>query len=572
MIEIDHVFQDFFNISDEDLKELKKQKSEKEITIGELLLQKNIISEIQYLTVLSFQYNISIWPKLVIENIDTSFTEKFPIQFLKKYNIVPLIKTSINMQKGRNTPNCIIAINNFSCFPILDDIVDILKLEDYKIVLSRKSEIKAAINKLYDMKFESAEQVAQEIEENVDDIIDKIEDSSDLLEDESDAPIIKLVNHIICQSIRERASDIHIEPQQDNLKIRYRIDGILYDLLSPSKKIQDAMISRIKVMANMNIAEKRIPQDGRFDVRMRDQIIDLRISTIPSVFGERVVIRLLGRTGQLIKLSDFDFEPETLDKFNHIIKSPNGIILVTGPTGSGKTTTLYAMISEINTDDINIITIEDPVEYKVTGISQIQVNPKAGLTFANGLRSIVRQDPDVILIGEIRDKETAEIAVQSALTGHLVFSTLHTNDAPSAITRMVDIGIDPFLISSSVVSVIAQRLVRILCNNCKIPYVPDELNLKRVGITNKDIEKEKQIYNLKGCDNCFQTGYKGRVGIYEIMEIESKLKRLICETYDSNEIKKMAIELNMKTLRQDGIKKILRGVTTINEVLRVTVM
>jgi general secretion pathway protein E len=351
--------------------------------------------------------------------------------------------------------------------------------------------------------------------------------------------------------------------------VRYRVDGILYDLLSPPKWIQPALISRIKVMAKMNIAEKRLPQDGRLDVKIGNQEIDVRVSTIPTSFGERLVLRLLDKSASLISLSDLGLVSDKLDIIENLVKSPNGIILVTGPTGSGKTTTLYAILSSINVPDINIITIEDPVEYQIEGISQIQVNPKINLTFASGLRSIVRQDPDVILVGEIRDRETSEIAVQSALTGHLVFSTLHTNDSASAITRLVDIGVEPFLLSSSVLAVIAQRLIRVLCKSCREPYTPDDAALESIGI-NAHQCREAVIYKSKGCENCFFTGYKGRTGIFEIMLLDASLKSLILKTHDSNSIKNEALNQNMVTLRQDGVQKVLNGISTVEEVFRVT--
>jgi general secretion pathway protein E len=407
------------------------------------------------------------------------------------------------------------------------------------------------------------------MEENGSAILSEIEEKADLLDDISDAPIIKLANHIISQSVKARASDIHLEPYQDSFKVRYRVDGILYDLLSPPKWIQPALISRIKVMAKMNIAEKRLPQDGRLDVKIGNQEIDVRVSTIPTSFGERLVLRLLDKSASLISLSDLGLVSDKLDIIENLVKSPNGIILVTGPTGSGKTTTLYAILSSINVPDINIITIEDPVEYQIEGISQIQVNPKINLTFASGLRSIVRQDPDVILVGEIRDRETSEIAVQSALTGHLVFSTLHTNDSASAITRLVDIGVEPFLLSSSVLAVIAQRLIRVLCKSCREPYTPDDAALESIGI-NAHQCREAIIYKSKGCENCFFTGYKGRTGIFEIMLLDASLKSLILKTHDSNSIKNAALNLNMVTLRQDGVQKVLNGISTVEEVFRVT--
>lgn len=451
----------------------------------------------------------------------------------------------------------------------IDDLVRILGLDDYKVVLATKNSITSAINISYDISRDSAQQLVQNMEENGSITIAGLEDTADLLDDTSDAPIIKLVNHIISQSIKARASDIHIEPYQSSFKVRYRVDGILYDLLSPPMGIQPALISRIKVMAKMNIAEKRLPQDGRFEVKMGGQSIDVRVSIIPSSFGERLVLRLLNKSGSLLRLIEIGLSSERLALLENLVRSPNGIILVTGPTGSGKTTTLYAILSSINTPDINIITIEDPIEYQIKGISQMQVNPKINLTFARGLRSIVRQDPDVILIGEIRDRETAEIAVHSALTGHLVFSTLHTNDSASAITRLVDIGIEPFLISSSVMAVVAQRLIRVLCSYCKEAGEPDYIALEGLGVI-PDKFKDGKIYKAKGCEKCFNTGYKSRMAIFEIMVLNSHLKNLILKTYDSNRIKNEALNQNMITLRQDGIQKLLDGITTIEEVLRVT--
>jgi general secretion pathway protein E len=447
-------------------------------------------------------------------------------------------------------------------------LIRFIDFEEYTLVLSTKGEIISAINLSYDLGQNSAEQLVQDMEETSGtEIISELEDTADLLDDTSDAPIIKLVNHIISQSTKARASDIHIEPYQNSFKVRYRVDGILYDLISPPKWIQPALTSRIKVMAKLNIAEKRLPQDGRFEVRIGNQAIDVRVSTLPTSYGERVVMRLLIKSEKILKLPDLGLSQDRLVQLQDLVRRPNGIILVTGPTGSGKTTSLYATLASINSPDINIITVEDPVEYRLAGISQIQVNSKIGLTFARGLRSIVRQDPDVILIGEIRDQETAEIAVQSALTGHLVFSTLHTNDSPSAITRLVDIGIEPFLISSSLLAVIAQRLVRVLCPECKEPYVPDSTTLN-IGLSDEDI-KNHTIYRAKGCESCFQTGYRGRIGIFEIMLITDKMQNLILKSFDAFQIKQLAKKESMVTLRQDGIDKVLQGVTTIEEVLRV---
>jgi general secretion pathway protein E len=452
----------------------------------------------------------------------------------------------------------------------MDDLRLLLGLDGTEVVLAPHGAIISAINFAYDMRDTSAEQVIEGLhEEDTDLIISEIQETGDLLDDTSDAPIIKLVNLMLSQAVKGRASDIHIEPAQTRLKIRYRVDGLLYDMLSPPKHIQSALTSRIKIMAKMNIAEKRLPQDGRIEVKIGDKNIDIRVSTIPTAFGERVVLRLLDKTSILLQVSDLGMPRERLKAFDRLIHSPYGIVLVTGPTGSGKTTTLYAALSTINTTDVNIITIEDPIEYQLEGVGQIQVNPKIELTFANGLRSIVRQDPDVILVGEIRDLETAEIAIQSALTGHLVFSTLHTNDSASAVTRLIDMGIEPFLVTSSVMAILAQRLVRTLCPSCKEPYSPDEESLQNIGIVSEMISG-KTIYRGVGCNSCLKTGYRGRTGIFEMMMLNDTVKNLILKTSDANAVKRTAVEQGMVTLRQDGAAKVLAGITTIEEVFRVT--
>ncbi len=567
----------------DDVQEARRLRTEKGGTLGDILIKKKLITETQFLEALSLQYGIPFWSQLPLDNMESDLIRQVPIQFLKKYFMVPLeqrTKAEITEKKsgdGDGAPETtgsnghkrsyIIAINDPSHFQPIDDLVRIIGMNDFRIVLATRESILSAINIIYDMNRDSAEQLVQDMEDNESMIISEIEGTADLLDDTSDAPIIKLVNHIISQAAKARASDIHVEPYQDSFKVRYRVDGILYDLLTPPKSIQAALTSRIKVMSNMNIAEKRLPQDGRLQVKIGDQDIDVRISTIPTSFGERVVLRLLNKSSSLLELSELGMAPERLAQLKRLVTSPNGIILVTGPTGSGKTTTLYAVLSSINKPDINIITIEDPVEYQLKGISQIQVNPKIELTFARGLRSIVRQDPDVILVGEIRDRETAEIAVQSALTGHLVFSTLHTNDSASAITRLVDIGVEPFLISSSVLAVAAQRLVRTLCTECKEAYIPEKIMMEGIGITPEQLEQHT-VYRATGCPKCFHTGYRGRVSIIEIMELDEILKSTILKTYDSNVIKNAAT--GMVTLRQDGVDKILKGLTTIEEVLRVT--
>lgn len=524
------------------------------------LVRKKAIGETRLLNILSEHFGLPFRQELPMESINIDFTQNVSIQYLKKHKVVPLITSQ----------DAVIAVNDPANFQPVDDLRQILKNPGLDVVLSTQDAIMAAINMAYDMSRASAKDYFEEMDQSsTDDLISKIDETADLLDEASDAPIIKLVNLLLSGAIKDRASDIHVEPYSGNLKIRYRIDGILYDILSLPRRIQSPLISRIKIMAKLNIAEKRLPQDGRIEIKIADRLVDIRVSVIPTAFGERVVLRLLDKTSNILMLSDLGMHDERIKLLNKLIKSPYGIILVTGPTGSGKTTTLYAALSTINRPEINIITIEDPIEYQMDGVGQIQVNPKIDLTFAAGLRSIVRQDPDVILIGEIRDRETAEIAIQSSLTGHLVFSTLHTNDASSAVTRLIDMGIEPFLVTSSIVAIIAQRLVRVLCPHCKDVYVPDEESLINLGL-DKSVLRNNTFYRKKGCNMCMQTGFRGRTGIFEILIVDEEIKRLVLKTSDANQINELAVRQGMITLQKDGIDKVLTGITTTEEVLRVT--
>jgi general secretion pathway protein E len=527
--------------------------------IGEILIRQKSISETDLLKALGTQFGMDFTPSIPVEELKTDFIETVPIQFLKKHRMLPVITADRSF----------IVANDPLLFQPIDDLKLLMDMKCAEVLLAPHSAILSAINFAYDMSRDSAEQVIQDMkDEDSESIISAIAGTGDLLDDTSDAPIIRLVNLMLSQAVKDRASDIHIEPTQTSLKIRFRVDGILYDKLSPPKNIQSALTSRIKVMADLNIAEKRLPQDGRIEIKIGNKNIDIRVSTIPIAFGERVVLRLLDKTRILLNVSDLGMPNTSLKDFNRLIHSSHGIILVTGPTGSGKTTTLYAALSTINRADINIITIEDPIEYQIDGIGQIQVNPKIGLTFANGLRSIVRQDPDVILVGEIRDLETAEIAIQSALTGHLVFSTLHTNDSASSVTRIIDMGIEPFLVTSSVIAILAQRLVRVICDCCKEEYNPDPESLESIGLT-PGILAGRKIYRGKGCPACLNTGYMGRTGIFELMLITDEIQNLILKTSDANTIKKKAMEQGMVTLSRDGARKVMDGMTTIEEVFRV---
>ena len=388
--------------------------------------------------------------------------------------------------------------------------------------------------------------------------------------EDDDAPIIRYVNSIVFKASSERASDIHIEPFENNLKVRFRVDGVLKDVAEEEKSFQAAIISRIKVMAGLNIAEKRLPQDGRIGLKVAGNDVDLRVSTVPTQFGERIVMRLLDKQATILDLEQLGFSNRNLESLNSIIKRPHGIILVTGPTGSGKTTTLYSCLTKINTPQLNILTVEDPIEYQLDGIGQMQVNTKIDFTFASGLRSILRQDPDVVMLGEIRDKETADIAIQASLTGHLVLSTLHTNDASSSINRLIDIGIEPFLVSSSIIGIMAQRLVRTLCSSCKQPYQISDEELVELGINPSSVS-ERNAFRPDGCEACQHTGYRGRAGIHELLMFNEDIRSLILRQADSSAIKDVGVKQGMRTLRMDGAIKVLKGVTSVEEVLRVTI-
>lgn len=422
--------------------------------------------------------------------------------------------------------------------------------------------------KFYGQEAQNINKMIEDIgEKNIEFLREDEEDTGHLKDLASEAPIIKLVNLFITKAVESRASDIHIESFEDELKVRYRIDGVLHDVESTPRNLQAAIISRVKIMAKLNIAERRLPQDGRIRLKVGEREVDLRVSTIPVIYGESVVMRILHKEGIVIDLNLLGFPPDTLSGFNRLIKKPNGIILVTGPTGSGKTTTLYGALDKINSPDKKIITVEDPVEYQLKGVNQIQMKPQIGLNFANTLRHIVRQDPDIIMIGEIRDLETAEVAIQSALTGHLVFSTLHTNDAPSALTRLLDMGVESFLLSSTVRGILAQRLVRVICPECKEPdlSIADKEELKMLGTGNSIT-----LYIGKGCEKCAYTGYYGRAGIFELLEVNDGIRKLILKNSDSNQIREIARQNGMKTLLEDGIEKVRIGMTTLSEVLRVT--
>jgi general secretion pathway protein E len=559
MRQIGEILLETSDLTNERLEQALQTQEEKGGRLGDILLQMKAVQEVDLAKALGQHLGLDFITSLPAD-INTDFTDMVPIQFLKKFRMIPLAG-----QEG----NSLVVYDPFQ-FQAQDELLQLLDWQDAEIVVGPLTPIMNTISFAYDISRDTAEEVIQDLhEEDPDSIISQIEETGDLLDDTSDAPVIKLVNLMFSQAVRAGASDIHIEPFKSRLAIRQRVDGILYDMFSPPSHIQSALVSRIKVMAKLNIAEKRLPQDGRTEIRIADKNVDIRISTLPTAFGERVVLRLLDKSSVLLKLTDLGMTQERLNQFNNLIHAAHGIILVTGPTGSGKTTTLYAALSTINNTDINIITVEDPIEYQMEGIGQVQVNPKINLTFANGLRSIVRQDPDVILVGEIRDLETAEIGIQAALTGHLVFSTLHTNDSSSAVTRLIDMGIEPFLVTSSVNAILAQRLVRRLCKTCREPIEPDRESMESIGITPEMLEG-RTLYRDKGCPDCLQTGHRGREGIFELLLTDDEIKSTILRTSDANAIKKVAVEHGMITLRKDGARKVLEGIITIEEVFRVT--
>ena len=436
-------------------------------------------------------------------------------------------------------------------------------------LIGKEAEILWAIDQFYGLGVTSMEKIIEDIDSIPQYQAEEEENVNHLRDMASEGPVIRLVNLIITRAIETRASDIHFEPFEDQFRVRYRIDGVLHDVESPPKRLQAAIVSRVKIMAKLNIAERRLPQDGRIMLRVKGKEIDFRVSTVPTIHGESIVLRILDKSSIVLDIEKLGFPLDTMDGFKELIQRPHGIILVTGPTGSGKTTTLYCALQKINSPEKKIITVEDPVEYQLRGVNQIQVKPSIGLSFANALRSIVRQDPDVILIGEIRDAETAEIAIHSALTGHLVLSTLHTNDSSSAITRLIDMGMEDYLLSSTIIGILAQRLVRVVCPNCRVPYSPDPAILKEMKVDGAKLA-DFNISEVKGCDSCSHTGYWGRSGIFEFLKVTDDIERLILEKKDSHIIKEAARRNGMRTLREDGWLKVKQGVTTLSEVLRVT--
>lgn len=549
------------SITDEQLKTCRERAQQTGKSLEECLLEGGHVSPIQIAKAYAQLVNTTHLEKITEKMADPELLVQAPLRFLRLNSIIPL------MIDEKPT----IAIANPLHFQPIDELRLLINY-DAPVVVAPRDSIIDAINRYYPL--EESKQVIEELEEEkgLPEAVELAEiDEKDILAMATEAPIIKLVNHILVQAVKRGASDIHIEPFEKEVRVRYRIDGVMYPAFNPPKRIQDALVSRIKIMANLNIAEKRIPQDGRIEIKVADKEIDIRVSVLPTQFGERIVMRLLDKTKTFSRLKELGFSDRDYTLIEQSILRPNGIIYVSGPTGSGKTSTLYSVLGELNSPEVNIITVEDPIEYQMKGIAQVQVREKIGLTFAAILRSILRQDPDIIMIGETRDFETAQIAIQAALTGHLVLSTIHTNSAPATITRLLDMGVEPFLIASSIIIVVAQRLVRTLCPACKKVYHPTEQELESIGLT-KAQAKHITFYEPVGCYECNDTGYKGRVAIFEIMEMTGDIAQLTMERADTSVIRKQALKDGMTLLVADGIRKIEEGITTIAEVARVAVV
>ena len=522
--------------------------------LGRVLVERGVLTESQLVAALAQQIGLK-FVDLSDYPLDGAAVASVPPTVCRRYNALP-----IGYEDGR----LLVAMSDPANVFAIDDIRSLTGAE-VKPVVATKADVTAAINRVH-----RADGDLDDLTMALDNT-DEDDDLSALKDVVEDAPIVKFVNLLITQAIQDRASDIHIEPTERDLRVRFRIDGVLHEIMRSPKNIQSGVISRLKIMADINIAERRVPQDGRLSVTVNQKKIDLRVATLPTVWGEKVVMRVLDNSTAMLKLSDLGFRDENYERYAVSFTKPYGMILVTGPTGSGKSTTLYATLNIVSKPEINVITVEDPVEYRIPGINQVQTNTKAGLSFASALRSILRSDPDVVLIGEVRDHETAQIAIEAALTGHLVLSTLHTNDAPSAITRLVEMGIEPFLVGSALDCILAQRLARRLCSKCREAYTPEAEALRAARFPWIEGEPLPTLYRAVGCSACAKTGYKGRLALHEVMPVSEEIERLAVERASAVTIGQVAREQGMATLRDDGMAKVLNGVTTLEEILRVVV-
>jgi len=544
----------------EQLEEALRRQQEKGGRLTDSIVELGLLKEEEVLQALGAQFGMPLHGELKPSDVDLELTARVPISFAKAHGLVPLARTETGVR---------VAISDPFDTAALDDLRLLFDGAEIETELATRSRVLGAINQVYDRGTGSIDSIVDEAHGDFASVASELAaEPQDLLESQDDAPIVRLVDSLLQQAVKERASDIHLEPFERELRVRFRCDNVLYEPVTPlPKALMPSIVSRIKILGGVDIAERRVPQDGRIRLKIAGRDYDVRLSTVPVTHGERVVLRLLPRTSEMLDLTRLGFSEKQLATWERLIKRPNGIVLVTGPTGSGKTTTLYGALSRVNTADRAIITIDDPVEIQLPGVGQIEVNNKVGLTFANALRSVLRQNPNIILVGEIRDLETAEIAIQASLTGHLVFSTLHTNDAPSAITRLVDMGVEPYLVASSLVAVLAQRLVRVLCTQCREGYNPTAESLAEIGVR---ANRPVTVYRALGCAHCHQTGYLGRVGIFELMIVDDAVRAHVTQSTDAKTIKKVAVEHGMAPLRVDGARKVLEGVTSIEEVLRAT--
>ena len=549
-------------LTPEQLERVRLRQGEKNERLTDLLLEEGLLNADEILAAIGHQQGLPVVSAIDPAEIDETLLSSVPIGFAKQHRVLPLGWSRDGVLR--------VAVTDPLAVGPLDDLHLLFDGAELELVLAREPVILNAINIAYDRGVTSTDQLAEEAHDDLDALATEISyEPKDLLESTDDAPIIRLVNSLLQHAVKERASDIHIEPFEHEVRVRFRIDDVLYEPMKPlPRALQAPIASRIKIMGNLDIAEKRLPQDGRIRLKIAGRDYDVRLSTVPVAHGERLVLRLLPDTQELLDLAKIGFNPVQLAALDRIVKRPNGIFLVTGPTGSGKTTTLHAALATVNGPDKNIITIEDPVEITQAGVGQIEVNPKINLSFATGLRAILRQDPNIVLVGEIRDKETADIAIQASLTGHLVLSTLHTNDAASALTRLVDMGVEPFLVGSSLVAVLAQRLVRVLCKGCKEAYTATDDELREISI--KPPGRPVTLYRGVGCPSCSHTGYRGRIGIFELMQIDDEIRGLLTQNVDAKTIKATAMRQGMGTLRADGARKVLAGTTSVAEVIRAT--
>jgi type IV pilus assembly protein PilB len=520
-------------------------------SIGRVLIDLGMIKENELVRALAEQVGLEFVDLSEVQ-IDPTSTALLPESKARQYGALPI---------GERDGKLLVAMSDPANVYALDDIRQITNQEIQPLVAT-SSDVERAIQKFsgMDSQVEALASVAAEFQEDEEVVEAALED----------APIVKLVNAIMTQAIGDRASDVHIEPAERNVRIRFRVDGVLHEPMAPApKSVQGGLISRLKVMAELNIAERRVPQDGRIGMKVGGKQVDLRVATLPTVYGEKVVIRILDKSSALLRLEDLGLMEDAYKRYAKSFNKPYGAILVTGPTGSGKSTTMYSTLNILNDEDRNIITVEDPVEYRLAGVNQMQVNPKAGLTFASALRSILRADPDIILIGEVRDRDTARIAVEAALTGHLVLTSLHTNDAASAVTRLTEMGVETFLVGSAIDCVVAQRLARQLCQRCREAYRPEEQELLEAGFPTWSIPEIDELYRAAGCPACANTGYRGRIGLFEVMPMTEELERLTVERASADAMRAVAAEQGMKSLRDDGLEKVRTGMTSVEEVARV---